>query len=210
MIIKDHAKELKFLREFMEFSAKEIFKDKEICNVVLTLKPQKSSYGFCTVQEVYSDDKLNYLEISYNIHYLDRTMKEIFCTLIHEQIHAYCRKVGIKEVSANGRYHNGKFKELCNELGLAVEKHNGIGWNTTGKITEELNNIIEEKFLSKYDSEYLKELFNLKDLFIGGTQKQKSNRNYKKYICPICDQTVRAKASANVICGECSIQMEEA
>lgn len=204
MKLKEHSRELKFLGEFMEFSAKTIFKGKELANVVLTLKPQRGSYGYCTVQEIFTDDEFNYLEISYNIDYLNRPLKEIFSTLIHEQIHAYCRKAEIKEVSANNRYHNNKFKELCDEIGLECEKHKGIGWNTNGKMSEELSNHIDEEFLSKYDSKYIEELFHLKNK-LGTTEAKRKgpDRNAKRYICPCCGSKARAKAGALLICGSC-------
>lgn len=209
MKIKEHSKELKFLAEFMEFSAKEIFKGKELANIVLTLKPQRNSYGYCTVQEVYTDDELNYLEISYNIDYLTRGLKEIFSTLIHEQIHSYCRKVDIKEVSTNGRYHNNKFKELCDEIGLEVEKHSGIGWNTTGNISEELSKLIDDKFLSKYNPAYITELFHLKNKFGDMEVKRKGkDRNAPKFVCPCCGAIARANPKYNLICGDCMEVME--
>lgn len=209
MKIKNHYKELKFLSEFMEFSAKEIFKDKELCNIILTLKPQKGSYGYCTRQEVYKDNELQYLEISYNIDYLDRGLNAIFDTLIHEQIHAYCRKANIVEVAPSGKYHNGKFKAICEEIGLAVEKQGGAGWNTIGKLSDSLEALIKEKFLSNYDPDYIDELFNIKNIHkVGTTTRKGRDRNYKKYVCPFCGQTVRAKAGANIICGDCNEYME--
>ena len=51
-------------------------------------------------------------------------------TLLHESAHALATVREIKDTSRNGRYHNGEYKKLAEEVGLDVEKGKH-GWNTT-------------------------------------------------------------------------------
>ena len=52
-------------------------------------------------------------------------------TLLHEATHALAHARGIKDTSRGGRYHNRRFKELAEELGITVEQSASIGWSDT-------------------------------------------------------------------------------
>ena len=54
-----------------------------------------------------------------------------FGTLIHEATHALAIARGIKDTSRQNRYHNKRFKELANSLGITVEYSGSIGWSLT-------------------------------------------------------------------------------
>ncbi|WP_220139980.1 hypothetical protein [Nocardia huaxiensis] len=57
--------------------------------------------------------------------------QEVLCTLLHEAAHGLARARGVAESSDNGRYHNKKFKALAEEMGLAVARHQRLGWSLT-------------------------------------------------------------------------------
>ena len=59
-----------------------------------------------------------------------------FETLLHEAVHGVAHSRGIQDTSRQGRWHNGRFKALAEELGLVVEKCSRIG-HRTKDITEE-------------------------------------------------------------------------
>lgn len=61
--------------------------------------------------------------------HLDRSAEEIVATLIHEAAHAMNFHAGIFDCSAS-QYHNKRFKEAAQELGLIVEKtfHYGFAY----------------------------------------------------------------------------------
>lgn len=63
--------------------------------------------------------------------HLDRPAEEIVATLIHEAAHAMNFHAGIFDCSAS-QYHNKRFKEAAQELGLIVEKtfHYGFAYTT--------------------------------------------------------------------------------
>lgn len=57
--------------------------------------------------------------------------RDVFGTLLHEAAHGVARTRGISDTSRGGAYHNGKYRDLAQELGLTVERSAGGGWSTT-------------------------------------------------------------------------------
>jgi hypothetical protein len=55
--------------------------------------------------------------------------KGVLTTLIHEAAHGLAVIRGIKDTSRQGRYHNKRFKELAEELGLEIAHDPRIGWS---------------------------------------------------------------------------------
>lgn len=62
---------------------------------------------------------------------LRRGAADVLGTLLHEAAHALADVRGIKDTSRQGRYHNARFKELAEELGIEVVKDPRIGWSPT-------------------------------------------------------------------------------
>lgn len=56
---------------------------------------------------------------------------EVLGTLLHEAAHALAEARGIADTSGGGRYHNLKFKQLAEQLGLAVTEAAARGWAST-------------------------------------------------------------------------------
>ena len=54
-----------------------------------------------------------------------------FGTLIHEAAHALAIAREIRDTSRQNRYHNKRFKELANGLGITVEYDERHGWSET-------------------------------------------------------------------------------
>lgn len=52
-------------------------------------------------------------------------------TLIHELAHATAAATGVRDTSNNGRYHNKRFKEIAEKLGITLEQGETIGWSIT-------------------------------------------------------------------------------
>ena len=57
--------------------------------------------------------------------------EHVMGTLLHEASHAAAEARGIKDCSRNGRYHNGNFKGIAEELGIEVHHSPELGWSTT-------------------------------------------------------------------------------
>ena len=62
---------------------------------------------------------------------LRRDPRAVLATLLHEAAHALAAARGIKDTSRQHRYHNRQFKILAEELGLAVDHDQRIGWSLT-------------------------------------------------------------------------------
>lgn len=52
-------------------------------------------------------------------------------TLIHEAAHARAFATGVQDTSNNGRYHNKRFKELAEDMGIELESAPTLGWSVT-------------------------------------------------------------------------------
>ena len=62
---------------------------------------------------------------------LDRGAADVLATLLHEASHAIADQRGIKDTSRQGRYHNQRFKNIAEEIGLEVSRDRQIGWSLT-------------------------------------------------------------------------------
>jgi hypothetical protein len=61
---------------------------------------------------------------------LKRPATEVLTTLLHEAAHALADVRGIKDTSRQGRWYNGRFAALADELGLDVRKDPSIGFSS--------------------------------------------------------------------------------
>lgn len=55
--------------------------------------------------------------------------EELLVTLIHEAAHGVAHSRGIKDTSRQGRYHNERYSQLAQEVGLVVTKDARMGWS---------------------------------------------------------------------------------
>lgn len=62
---------------------------------------------------------------------LERGAEGVLATALHEAAHSIATARGIQDTSRQGRWHNARFKEIAEELGLEVSKHDRIGWSLT-------------------------------------------------------------------------------
>ena len=62
---------------------------------------------------------------------LARGATDVFTTVLHEAAHAVAIARQIADTSRDGRYHNDRYRQLAEELGLIVQRSRHLGWNTT-------------------------------------------------------------------------------
>ena len=62
---------------------------------------------------------------------LKRGAPAVLGTLLHEAAHALAAVRGIKDTSRQGRYHNKHFRDHAEELGIATEHDQRLGWSIT-------------------------------------------------------------------------------
>lgn len=181
---------------FNKFNA-QLF-NSEIETPVITISPDTTSgaYGWCTTQKIWKSSEEEYYEINICAEHLNRPFNEVCATLIHEMVHLHNIGNGIQDTSANGRYHNMKFKETAEKHGLVIEKAPKIGWTIT-KLHDDTAKWIAENIEYKgFDLARVK-----KEKKAAGA---KSKYNY--YMCPCCGVKFY---SVHQIRATCDVCMEE-
>ena len=154
----------------------------------------KGAYGWCTTQKIWKSETEEYYEINICAEHLNRPIKEVCATLIHEMVHLDNLKKGIKDTSGNGRYHNKRFKETAEAHGLIIEKDDKYGWTIT-KLAESTEKWIEENVkIEKFDLVRV-----AKAKRSGSTTKKK----YNYYMCPCCQVKFYTIAKFNATCNDC-------
>ena len=63
---------------------------------------------------------------------LRRGAHDVLGTLLHEAAHGLAHVRSIKDTSRGGRYHNRRYQQLADELGLEVRQDGPLGWSATG------------------------------------------------------------------------------
>lgn len=165
---------------------------------VITIQSTPSAYGHFTVDKVWnlSKDSKAY-EINLGAETLNRKIENVIATLIHEMVHQYCAENDIKDVSRGGTYHNKKFKAESEKRELIISYSARIGWSLT-EPSENLKEFVNGNKAFENISLYRK----------GGIKKtSKKKSSTRKYICPCCEQTVRATKEVNILCGGCNEKM---
>ena len=180
---------------------KEYFSGKLLYPMITIQKTKRSgNLGWFTLDKVWKDKKSEDKRYEINIcaEYLSRDLYELMDTLQHEMVH-YANKISeIKD--CNGQVHNKKFKTLAESVGLLVEKSKKYGYGHTtcsDKFKEFIDNIITPNIecFNYFRNVPLKET----------VSKEKTQFTY---ICPKCDEKVKAKIDKNIICGECQCNFE--
>lgn len=188
----------------------------QLPQVIVTCQSSPGTYGHSTVSRVWKRQEDDLYELNIACEVLDYPIEEILDTVIHEQVHIYCRVNGISEVSRNGSYHNKKFKELAETHGLqCVYTGRAYGWNTTAKDNDRLIEYAIEKDYTELQISRKSR----RPVRIGGTAAQGGGRlppeekrpsSTRKLVCPAgCGQTVRATKTVSIICGKCLVPMIE-
>lgn len=185
---------------------------------VITIQKTRGSYGHVTVFRTWKSNDKTYRELNVNPEYLDRELIEILCTIEHEMVHIYNLQNGIKDVSNNGAYHNQKFKEKAESIGLKIDCVPVYGWTLTSPtietfvFCEELKKELKIDHIGIYalrkDLENTQGKENTDTEKKGGNNTSDGNKirtsSTRKYKCPCCGLKIRATKIVKVICAECN------
>ena len=178
--------------------------NRELKKPVITIQrdERNKTRGWWSVRKVWfenADDEGEH-ELNMTAHQLRRPIGEIAATLIHEMCHQFASVNNLQDCSRSGQYHNKLFKKIAETHGLKVECLPQIGWSHT-ELTEETAAIINE-FVAHNPATVIYRMPVMK----GQTVKTSSTR---KYVCPLCGQSVRATKRVNIICADCNAPMQE-
>lgn len=199
-----------------------IFNEKYFTNALpvamITIQSSRGAYGHCTTQKVWASGTGRYYELNLGAEYLSRPIENVLATLMHEMVHIYCLENGIKDTSNGGRYHNTRFKQEAEKRGLSISKASYIGWSVT-EPTEMFIQNIHAWGLDVACENY--RLGGMSSSSSGGdagggsdgtdtgadTNRKPKKTSTRKYVCPVCGNSVRATKDLNLICGDCKKYM---
>lgn len=114
---------------------------------------------------------------------------------------------GIQDCSRGGTYHNKKFKEKAESVGLIIDYDSRIGWSLTSPSEELIEYIISKDWqdirINRNEYSGLAGTGKTgKGTSSGDTGKKPSST--RKYVCPCCGASVRATRTLSLVCGECA------
>lgn len=182
----------------------ETFFKNELPTPIITIQHQgnrKNILGWFTLMEIWTNNEQtqkNY-EINITAEYMNRPIKEILCTMMHEMIHLYCRINNIQDVSRNGYYHNIRFQKACNEHGLDTHKDTKLGYSHTTFKKEHA----ELPIFTSINSEAFS--MSRRPELAGGKKKS----SIRKYVCPKCRNIARTTKVTNSLYCSCGISEDE-
>lgn len=194
--------------------------DGQLEEPVITIQSTPRAYGHVTQYKLWQRaDGEGRHELNIGAGTLNRPIENVVATMIHEMVHLWNMKKGIKDCSRGGTYHNKKFKEAAEARGLSISYDERIGWSITEPTDPLLDFIIKQGWediqMGRFEG-----CFNGSDTSTGGTQTtgaggtsgagtSKRTSSTRKLACPKCKQSVRATRSVNILCGDCMEKMLE-
>lgn len=176
----------------------------ELTKPVITVQrdERNKTNGWWSVKKVWRENENDEGEHELNMtaQQLNRPIKEIAATMIHEMCHQYASVNNLQDCSRSGTYHNKLFKKIAETHGLTVECVKTIGWSHT-ELTPKTAALIDEFVNDNPDS-----IIYRTPVFKGQTVKTSSTR---KYVCPICKTSIRATKEVRIMCVDCDELMVE-
>lgn len=184
--------------------------------VVVTIQSSPRAYGHFTTDNRWHVECDGKKEINIGAGTLDRNIKNVLATLIHEMTHYYCHLNGIKDTSRSNTYHNQRFKKEAEARGLIIGHHEKYGWTLTEPSPELACWIEEMDFpdirIARNEREPTGNNGGLSggegDTTGGsGIVPKKKKSSTRKYQCPLCLCSIRATRAVNILCMDCNRQM---
>jgi len=191
-----------FQNAFDHFN-KELF-DNSLPEVIINIVRKKNAHGYFW-EDSFKSKNEKVSEIALNPETFSRGAKEIFSTLVHEMVHLWQAKFGVKK--PKNAYHNKEWAFKMMEVGLqptTTGKPDGkmTGKNCTHIITP--NAPFEQSW-----NRLPKEIgILIEGLVFSRTEKTRPKDKFV-YVCVKCDAKVWGKSGLNVICGDCKTTMEQ-
>ena len=168
---------------------------------LLLIHRKRGAYGYCYVKRNWAVGSDNMREVAITDSALRDGKEAVFTTLAHEFVHAYNFEREVMDF--RGRYHNKKFAEGCDKIGLKWEKEAKIGIRTPNQWNDEFERIYAG--LSEEGKRVADGLVE-SDIKVEGDKPK--DKNLKVHVCPECGAKARATGGTALVCGVCMIGME--
>lgn len=184
----------------------------ELEDVVITIQSTRGAYGHVTCGKVWKSKDTDKYELNIGAGTLNRPIENVVATMLHEMVHIYHLMNDVKDCSRGNTYHNKKFKEKAESVGLIITHDKRIGWSVT-QPSEALILYIckqgwQEIYINRGELNY-NNGGNSPAGTSGDGKKIKKPSSTRKYICPDCGQSVRATKDTLIICGYCTELMQK-
>lgn len=194
---------VKYLGKLYDYCNEKLF-DGELVKPVITVQRDERNkiHGWWSVKKTWfenAEDEGEH-ELNMTAQQLNRPIGQIAATLIHEMCHQYACVNNLQDTSRGNTYHNKLFKKIAETHGLSVECVPTIGWSKTD-LTKD-----SETLVAAFVKDNPESLIYRAPVLKGQTVKTSSAR---KYVCPKCQQSVRATKAVNIICADCDCLMVE-
>jgi hypothetical protein len=153
---------------------------------ILVTRKTGRTMGHFTHAKLWKAGDEAFHEIMISANYFERGSRAVLGTLLHEVAHSLDLQAGIQGVTGDG-YHNKKFKDTAEALGLTITQAKGIGWSVT-----EVSDACAERW-----AEALALIENALALMADSEQAKKTggrNKNLKSARCG-CGGVIRLSAS---------------
>jgi len=187
------------LNNFYDFINERLFNmPEDRPQITIQTKGKMNAYGWFVTSKCWKEHDKQYYEINICAEYLDRPIRDVAGTMIHEMVHFLNVNIQRQDCSRGGTYHNKVFKEAAESHGLTVTKEGKIGWGRTA-----LNEVGEKLVKDAIVNGILPaDSISLNRIPLIKAQGAKQN-HIRKYVCPICGAIIRASKEVNVICEDC-------
>ncbi len=200
---KRYIETVEYLGKLYDYCNEKLFDGELTCPVITVQRDEHNkTNGWWSVKKVWHENAEDEGEHELNMtaQQLNRSIGQIAATMIHEMCHQYASINNMQDCSRGNTYHNKLFKRIAETHGLIVECVPTIGWSKTD-LTKDTETLIAAFVKDNPDT-----LIYRAPVFKGQTVKTSSTR---KYVCPKCQQSVRATKVVNIICADCDCAMIE-
>ena len=187
-------------RAFDHFN-KELFGERRT-PVMFTLTRRTGAHGYFHAEQFKHRDGDATHEIALNPNTMDRDIRAVLATLVHEMTHLEQELYG---KPSKGGHHNMEWANLMLAVGLTPTDTGNEGGKMTGR---KVTHMIDEggpfdvafQDLMPFDIPYFTQPRD--------KAEKKKDLSKVKHTCPSCGFKAWAKAGANLMCGDCHEHME--
>lgn len=190
----------------------------ELEDCTITVQSTPRAYGHVTCGKVWRVKDTQRYELNIGAGTLDRPIENVVSTMLHEMTHIYHLMNGVQDCSRGGTYHNKKFKEKAESVGLIIEYDSRIGWSITSPSDALVLYICDKGWndvmmnRTEYSGYSIPKGDGGSKAGNGGipTPPAKKPSSTRKYVCPCCQMSVRATRDVRIMCVDCMEIMEKA
>ncbi len=184
---------------------------------VITIQNTPRVYGHVTCARVWRCKDTDCFELNIGAGTLSRPIENVVSTMLHEMVHIYNLMHGIQDCSRGNTYHNKRFKEKAESVGLVIAYDPRIGWSLTSPSERLIDYVIDQGWSDILMNRGVSLFSNLNPgggtssggTSSGSTSSGRKPSSTRKYQCRCCGMSVRATKDVRIICADCGKLLEK-